>query len=361
MVKKNYFTKEYSNAIKGIAVLMLLSHHLFFGQIQTPIHWFGGDSWNQIFATIFKVCVSLFAIISGYGLSQQYKKKEESVNGLDFAVDKTAKLLKQYWFVFLIFVPLGFLLGAKPTDIYGTGMRGVFFFFIDMFGLFPFAGSPTMNYTWWYIEAAIAFYLLFPLFYKIMKKHPMFVLIPTYILFAKWAGAYCREIFWFFPFCTGIYLSQKDSLNRYITRLKNGNEDRRIHIKFSAFCWLFIWLFIRSKIGIAVDVFFAISIIKFVICFVMDRKILKGTFSVLGKHSANIFMTHSFIYYYYSVIATPFNAIQSDIMKYLVLLISSFIVSVLIEVLKSTINKFMEEDIQKESKKKVLPARKEKI
>ena len=88
-----------------------------------------------------------------------------------------------------------------------------------------------MNYTWWYIEAALVFYLLFPVFYKIMKKHPLLVLIPTYILFAKWAGAYCREIFWFFPFCTGIYLSQKDSLNKYIHRLKNGNEDRRIQIK----------------------------------------------------------------------------------------------------------------------------------
>lgn len=341
MTKKNYFKTEHTNVVKGIAVLMLLSHHLFFGQIATPIHWFGGDSWNQIFATIFKVCVSLFAILSGYGLSQKYKNKDETITDTDFVIKRTSKLLKQYWWVFSIFVPLGFLLGANPISVYGSGIGGLFYCIVDFFGLFPFAHTPTMNYTWWYIEAALAFYLLFPLFFKIVKKHPMIVLGITYVLFVKYAASYCREIFWFFPFCVGIYCSQKDTFNRYMARIERSNEDRRLQIKFSAFIWVFIWLFLRSKIGIAVDVFFSISIIKFVICFIMNKKITKNILFVLGKHSANIFLTHSFIYYYYSVIATPFNTISSNLVKYLVLLVLSFATSVVIEMIKHLLKTYI--------------------
>jgi hypothetical protein len=122
-----------------------------------------------------------------------------------------------------------------------------------------------------------------------------------------------------------------------MARIERSNEDRRLQIKFSAFVWVFIWLFLRSKIGIAVDVFFSISIIKFVICFVMDRKIIKGILHLLGKHSANIFLTHSFIYYYYSVIATPFNNISSNILKYIILLVLSLAISVVLEMIKHII------------------------
>lgn len=338
-VRKVYFTKEYTNVIKGIAVLMLLSHHLFFGQLSTPIHWFGGDSLLQIFATIFKVCVTLFAIMSGYGLSETYLKKPEEQSNFDFTCSKLKNLLKQYWFIFFIFVPLGSILGHNPVNIYGTGMRGIFFMLIDACGLFPLTGSPTMNYSWWYIEAAIVFYLLFPFIYKIMKKHPWFILLPTYFLNAKYGAAYCREIFWLFPFCVGIYCSQKNTFNRYISKFKDGNEDRKIGMKCKSILWLLFWFIARSKLGIAVDVCLAISIINFASIHIMEKKWQKTTFKILGNHSANIFFIHSFIYYYYSVIATPFNSIPYKSVQYIVLLISSFIVSILIEITKKLLIK----------------------
>ena len=172
-----------------------------------------------------------------------------------------------------------------------------------------------------------------------MKKHPWFLLIPTYILFAKYGAIYCREIFWLCPFCVGIYCSEKNVFNTYIRKFDNANEDDKTFKKIKITFWTIAWLIARSKIGIAVDIFFALTIIKFSYANIMNRKILKQSLKFIGTHSANIFFTHSFIYYYYSVIATPFNLIPYKWLQYIVLLAGSLLLSLLIEFLKKQVSK----------------------
>lgn len=330
---KTYFTKGYTNAMKGIAILLLLAHHLFFGQLPIPIHWFGGDTYIQIFATLSKVCVCIFAILSGYGLSEQYKNTTET--DTNFIFSKVKKLLKNYWFVFFIFVPMGFLLGENPISVYGFGMQGVFNFLADAFGIAAFTGSPTMNFTWWYIETALVFFFLFPVFYRAIKKVPYLIIIATWILFGKYAAIYCREIFWFCPFCIGIFCSQHNVFNKYLYNLRYSPMKTQITIRSLSAVGLIFWTIMRSKFGIVIDPIFALSIISFTVCFIMEFKTLKRTLQVLGFHSGNIFMIHSFIYYYYAKIATPFSAINSWILQYIVLLLVSLALSVLIESLKT--------------------------
>lgn len=56
-----------TNAIKGIAIIAMLVHHLFY---EHPEY---GESTYQL-ALIGKVCVAMFLFLSGYGLSVQYSK-----------------------------------------------------------------------------------------------------------------------------------------------------------------------------------------------------------------------------------------------------------------------------------------------
>lgn len=56
-----------TNAIKGIAIIAMLVHHLFY---EYPEY---GESTYQL-ALIGKVCVAMFLFLSGYGLSVQYSK-----------------------------------------------------------------------------------------------------------------------------------------------------------------------------------------------------------------------------------------------------------------------------------------------
>lgn len=75
--------KEDSMALKGIAVLMLVFHHCYrtaakFEQYDVV---FCGLSASQVItvAEICKICVAIFAFVSGYGLMYGYtidKKKE---------------------------------------------------------------------------------------------------------------------------------------------------------------------------------------------------------------------------------------------------------------------------------------------
>lgn len=56
-----------TNAIKGIAIIAMLVHHLFY---EHPEY---GEPTFQL-ALIGKVCVAIFLFLSGYGLSVQYSK-----------------------------------------------------------------------------------------------------------------------------------------------------------------------------------------------------------------------------------------------------------------------------------------------
>ena len=161
------FTKKDTSAVKGLAVLMLLCHHLGMGILKPPLDW-QNDSFYTIVATLSKVCVAIFILLSGYGLNESHKKW----NGSDFKFVSThlLKLMKQYWFIFIIFVPLGFLCGANPMNVYGGGFKGILYLIIDFLGLKALFNTPTMNQTWWYMETAIVLYIFFPLLKRMLKK-----------------------------------------------------------------------------------------------------------------------------------------------------------------------------------------------
>ena len=63
-------SKQDTTAIKGIAICLMLWHHLFLRTVE-----FGNVA--HYLAQVFKVCVALFLFVSGYGLTKQYSKLEK--------------------------------------------------------------------------------------------------------------------------------------------------------------------------------------------------------------------------------------------------------------------------------------------
>lgn len=338
MKQEKIFSKTETNMIKGVALLLLLHHHLFNGVLNTPIHWFGGDSYTQIIATLSKVCVALFVILSGYGLSEQYSKTTET--DFIFVKKRFLNLMKQYWYIFIIFIPLGFVFGCNPIDVYGSGLIGFKNLMIDFFGLFRVFDTPTMNYTWWYMETAMVLYLLFPLLYKITRKIPTLTMVITTIpliiaCFFKTNVNTCKEIYWFLPFCFGIMCSQHNIFNKYLTLFKN----RKTATKIFATIFFIIMLFIRSKLGLIIDTLFALSIIFITLC--IKTTIIKKPLIFIGNHSANIFFTHSFVYYYFSDWANLLHKTSNNnFTLFMTLLISCLGISILINFTKKHIIDF---------------------
>ena len=77
---KQTFDVKTSTALKAIAVLMMLFHHCFLSQnlYQNYLVIFTPFTENTVVtvSNMFKICVSIFAFISGYGLYLNYSKTE---------------------------------------------------------------------------------------------------------------------------------------------------------------------------------------------------------------------------------------------------------------------------------------------
>ncbi len=332
------FSKQDTSVIKGLAVMMLLYHHLGMGILPAPIDW-RANSLYTIIATLCKVCVALFVLLSGYGLNESHKCKAESISDARFVKNHLVKLMKQFWFIYIIFVPMGFVFHESPIEIYGKNFMGFIYFLLDFFGLKSLFGTHTMNQTWWYMETVIVLYILFPLLKYLCKKVPVLLLAVTFVPIVVYSyfcdGSYdnCREIFWIFPFVVGILLSEHGVLNR----LSAAMAAHFAPICAAAVASALIMTAVRSHFGIIADTFYAMAIIAACKATICRIKYVKGFFNSFGVHSANIFMMHSFLYCYFEPVKQIVFSVNSNIGCYLILLAECYVASDYIEVLKERI------------------------
>ena len=174
-----------TNVLKGIALLLLLIHHLFY--IDNGLYddiTLAGQGIVQTIGLWSKVCVSIFVFLSGYGLTVQAEKTGGVGSLARFYWRRFAKLMINYWFIWLIFVPIGvFVFHYTFDEAYGnhTGIK----FLLDVTGLINAFGLYGYNVTWWFYSCIILLYILFPFLYRLLKKDTMFsvmvVAVATYL------------------------------------------------------------------------------------------------------------------------------------------------------------------------------------
>ena len=112
------FDKKSTTIIKGIAILLMVYHHLFIHRSDF-VFCFGifPDSVRYEFALFGKICVAIFFFLSGFGINRN-RNKSFSINGELKKVGKRLKtLFFNYWKVFFCFVPLGFILGKMNFSL----------------------------------------------------------------------------------------------------------------------------------------------------------------------------------------------------------------------------------------------------
>lgn len=172
-----------TNVIKGIALIFLLWHHLFYtGDMPVDDIIIGQYKLVLTTGVWCKVCVAIFVFLSGYGLTVSAEKNGGIGNIWQFYKKRYVKLMMNYWFIYLVFVPFGvFLMGRTFESVYGDNY--VLPAIVDFLGLFQsIYGSPYgYNPTWWFYGCIIVLYLFFPLLYKC--KNYWYLLIPLAIVF----------------------------------------------------------------------------------------------------------------------------------------------------------------------------------
>lgn len=158
-------TKDYSNMMKGVAVLMMIVHHLWGFPCRIPgLHILHIEEQMGIAS---KICVSIFMFLSGYGLYYTFKR-----NGSVHVVKRLKGIYERFWKIFFIFVPLGFLFFDRS-------------FHLQEFLLNLFCLDYSYNLEWWFMGTYIELLLLLPLVLRLDTKRYFLIAVLGIAIFLR--------------------------------------------------------------------------------------------------------------------------------------------------------------------------------
>ncbi|MCR5149098.1 MAG: acyltransferase [Eubacterium sp.] len=347
--------KRESNIIKGIAVIMMLVHHLFNDRKLIKLASFGSDwSKDTVYhaSVFFKICVPIFVFISAYGLSKQYVKKDILRDGKTVAKDafrRYKKLIFGLWAIMAVAVVVSFIVNKHlPQDVYAPkeGDRFVKNLIIDMLGLSKFFETPLYNNTWWYIGFAILLFMLLPLI-NMLHGRVGALIIPLSLFAAVLLQEFQNTMAVYLSrYILGIAVAVVFARDNIIEKFKETVTSNLVRILFviAEIGAIVACYYLRSKAIMdyfVMDNLSAIAIIMF-ICTISDIRILKPLYWVLGMlgaYSMNMFLGHTFIKSYFFKDFT--YSFKYWWLISIMLIVISFAVSFALEMCKKGIDKLI--------------------
>ena len=178
------FDKNETLKAKGIAVSLLLFHHLYFSSSRIDT---GGinlllldKEYLMLIARGARICVWIFAFLSAYGLTIQYNKIENPSmkDRWQFIKKRYFSLMKPFWFVFVLIFILSFFIFKNPIDIFEHSLLNGVLCFLGLSDLF---GKPMLSSVWWYMCFAQVELLMIPFLVDICKKYGPIAVIASFI------------------------------------------------------------------------------------------------------------------------------------------------------------------------------------
>lgn len=154
---KEGITRQQSYVIQGTAILLMLWHH-FFSDFQSYgdrlFFWNREAVWRA--AWFGKICVALFAFVSGYGMFHVLRRNGEErffprlLQDYRAVLRQLFSLYLKYWLVFFLLPGMELLSGVRTFEVSE--------FLSNLLGF-----SSTYQTTWWYMGQYVKMLLLLPL------------------------------------------------------------------------------------------------------------------------------------------------------------------------------------------------------
>ncbi len=301
--------KEDSLVIKGIAVLLMMWSHCFLkGRADAyEVSFFPFTSYQVTeFAEFGRIFVSLFAFVSGYGLYLSYDnrcrcKNESTVSWLWKRYLKS--FLPMQFVIVFIWIVTFFLDGMPKVFYFKDGFaKGVLYMLINFFGLSDLFDTPKMVGTWWYLTAQVAFIVLVPVLYSALKRYGGGVCFAILMLIPRCINGYPGGMHFltFLPaLMIGMLFAKHDYLS-LIDRYTIENKQRKIGVALLSV--LFSVLSCSAALILPKKNFWDLNLGLFTgIYVVMIHRtvcrvsMLSRMLQFIGRHSANVFLTHTLI------------------------------------------------------------------
>ena len=320
MKYKTVLSKDYSNMVKGMAVLMMIMHHIWGFPEKIP-----GLLLSNIEVQIgsaAKICVSIFMFLSGYGLYYTFYKKDEIR-----VWHRVWSIYKRFWQVFFIFVPIGFLFLSKPFAIQE--------FLQNMFCL-----KFGYNHEWWFLGTYMELLIILPVVLLADKKKVfpylvigLAVLLRSLSYFVNMnSGGVSYHMYNFLYYYPSFFLGTLFCKYSLFEKFRAAMAKETICV---AACVVLIGLafVVRSKWNVTemTIVMTPLFIYLFVVFFRLIGNANK-VFLFFGKHSMNMWLIHTFFCYYYfqkEMLMISDNAIVAYVLLVVMSLLSSMVIDLI--------------------------------
>lgn len=313
---KTALTSKDSLALKGVAILMLMFHHCFMDAARLEgyeISFFPFMAETVINVSyMFKICVSFFAFISGYGLYISAREKCKDIKSTEnWMIVRIIKTMSGYWFVYVLVFIVTQLINAYPQEVYTADsmLISLTYAITDFFGMARIVGTPSLILTWWYIGAAVVYVVCVPFLMSSLDK---FGTIAT-ILMVFWlpriiGNGYTggtKPYAFMFTVLLGMLFARYDLFQKIedISWIKNKFINKAIkglvlivlmRVGLDAYLELPMSRYWEFQYGI-----YAVIVLIFCKEFIIRIPGIDKMLVFFGKHSMNVFLIHSFIRYTY--------------------------------------------------------------
>ena len=305
------FTRQDTAIAKGVAVLLMLAHHLFgfpyrIAEGTTYVSMFSmqGSPVEYVLGVFGGVCVTMFMVLSGYGTYLSLAKAENPISVL---LQKIWRVYKKVWGVFVVFIPLGFVLGAPNVS---WDLRN---FLLNFFG-----ARTTYNEEWWFLTAFLCLMVLSPAVMRFLQRKQSNVIsdsiwivllavfvrtvMPALIALPVFAE-FSLSLFWEIFQVTLIYLPQfliGCVVAKYdLFRLLRESIHHRIVLMAGSAAFMLLAFFLRADFGRDLGLVTTALLIFSSSTLLREIPFVNKAMISIGNKSTGIWLTHSFFCYYY--------------------------------------------------------------
>ncbi len=302
-------TKEESNALKGIAIIMLLLHHSFafpdrYEGFQIVTFFLSEADLNKI-ADFCKITVSMFAFVSGYGLSAQAAHTEDA--DLPTVLGRRCKnlILSFAPVAAVCMVAMELTYGGVTAACFQEGVvNGVIYVLLNLCGIYNLFGTPSVCDEWWYMSAALVFILSAPFWRKAICRYralPLvaLVLLPRILGIGSLGGT--SVLTFTMPFVLGVYFQTCQvfsAIDRVVDKI--GSACRLFPIVLALFLMVASYqLYIHMTSTLYNLRYGGVPLLFIVACRIIfcQFRLLRSGFAFVGKYSSNMYYIHSVLLY----------------------------------------------------------------
>jgi peptidoglycan/LPS O-acetylase OafA/YrhL len=318
-------TKDDSKALKGIAIILMIIHHLyaFPDRICVQLRSIISSSQLQMIGVFGKSCMNMFVFIGGYGIGVAYRKSD--CHGIKYGVKYTLHRIKMlyitYWKVFLVFVPIAFLFFSNQTIYCSESALCTVYnefdwceFIANVVGI-----ESTYNGEWWFFGAYIFVLLFTPCLFYVLDECPHIASMILFIMLCPILGL--------FPIGMAFgYYNIVEKIQRSI------KLNALIDLIIIAICVpVAVLMSDKGIIGAILSVV-TVLIFMYVSLDLCNKSFfVKSILVELGNKSAIMWLVHTFYLYYFGAIAKIITFSKSAFITLLILIAISYGTAVLFE------------------------------